>query len=121
MISEVSPGAAGEGEGMSQEDVCVSPFGHSAAPGGGKSPGRFVLVTAGHCCGPGAPVRGSGRGAVLPGSQHLASRGTTRCHCRSSPSQRIPLICKASENPIHSMVVSSKGKKCKGCSLSQII
>lgn len=23
MISEVSPGAAGEGEGMSQEEVCV--------------------------------------------------------------------------------------------------
>lgn len=55
MISEVSPGAAGEGEGLWQGEVCiVSPPGHSAPPGGGVSPGRSVLVSAEQLCGPGA-------------------------------------------------------------------
>lgn len=72
----------------------VSPLGRSAAPGGGKSPGR--LVSAGQCCGAGASGGGSGRGAAAPGSQHLAWRGTTRCHCRSSLSQRIPFNLESS-------------------------
>lgn len=92
--------------------VFVSLLGHSVFPGGGKSPDRFVLFS--------AVVQGrwcevwAGELCVPPGSQYLASRGTTRCHCRSSPSQRIPLICKASENPIHSMLASSTGKNAKG-------
>lgn len=54
MISEVSPGAAGEDEGMWQGEVCVvfSP-GHSATSGAGVCPGRFVLVSAEQFCAPG--------------------------------------------------------------------
>lgn len=45
MISEVSPGAAGEDEGMWQGEVCVV-----FSPGHSATPGRFVLVSAEQFC-----------------------------------------------------------------------